>query len=409
MSKKNKTNKEFVIAEYDEKTVPVHLVPTKSFIKTLSLDADKLFETNLAMLKNYGYDEVCSYWHPTDGYIFARGTMPVCLCAHMDKVPRYESIKEILYHSIPSTKSGKIKDVWLNSEQGIGGDDRCGVYAIFCMLARGHRPSILFCMGEEVGCCGSRKFTQDFAPSFLSDINAFIQIDRRGHNDCVRYTDDNPKLTKAVCKFGYEHAYGSFTDICTLMPHFGVSGVNLSSGYYHEHTGKTEYVSMKDVNYLIEHLDKILKSDIFKKRYEYKARTYSFYGSSYHSYGGFASREKKSHSEQLSLFKGMPYIDNQPDEELNSNYADYEVPGLYPCDYCGEFFGEEEATPVYFSDDCDDVMFVCPSCAESFIKDKSYIKCPSCASLFKKTSKEGEPGFVHDFCPGCGCSYDEEE
>jgi len=381
-------NQSSVVRKVDERIVPKDLLANPFLLDVIALDADKMFEFNLKALESLGYKDVKSYWHPQEGYIFARGTLPVCLCAHMDKVPYYSSIKKI-NKSYAVDKKGRVVDVILNSAQGIGGDDRCGVYAILSMLKLGHRPSVLFCMGEEIGCRGSNKFIQDYPEDFLSDINAFIQIDRRGNNDCVRYSDSNPDLTEAVCQFGFKHAWGSMTDISVLMPHFGISGVNLSSGYYHEHSGKTEYVSVKDVNRLLKRLDKILSSDIFTKRFKYKAR--SFEWSSYSSISKFAAKtddkkedkfdEKDLH--QMSLFEDMPYIEDEY--------------GM--CEHCGKYVDTQDLVEI----DSADYDLVCKDCAENVFKKQGYIECPSCGNLVKVDDDNKDPKQVHHFCGYCGC------
>ena len=350
------------------------------FYYILSFSADEMFEFNKKALVQSGYEDVRVYKHPESGYIFAKGTLPVCLCAHMDKVPWYKNVKHIVRIPVLNKMKSEVIDVRLSSKQGIGGDDRCGVYAILSMIKLGHRPSVLFCMGEEIGCRGSRKFTEDFSKDFLKDINAFIQIDRRGSNDCVRYSDNNHALTDAICDFNYSPAFGSCTDISVLMPHFGISGVNLSSGYYHEHNAKLEYVSVKDVKVLLRRLNKILSSDIFNKRYEYSAGYSSprFNLESFYKKYNFDKPMKDFESnvmKQMSLFEDIPY--ESPDDLAN-------------CDYCGQ--------PCHEADliETDNVMInlVCPDCAEEMMRT-GYVKCSSCGKLYL-------PSKDMNVCPFCG-------
>ena len=71
----------------------------------------------------------------------------------------------------------------------------------------------------------------------MSGLRYLIEIDRKGYNDAVFYDDDNPEFHKYVTQItGYKEQYGSFSDISNLCPACGVSGVNLSSGYYNPHT-----------------------------------------------------------------------------------------------------------------------------------------------------------------------------
>ena len=338
----------------------------KVFIAILAMTKETLFDYNVKVLKAYGY-EVESYFDETEGYIFARGTMPVCLCAHMDKVPWYKNMKTYQKRRVGN-------DIRLSSSQGIGGDDRCGVYMIHRMLEYGYRPSVLFTMGEEIGCRGANKFCNDHDKDFLKDINAFIQIDRRGNKDIVKYSDENFELVKAIEPFGFEYAYGSCTDISVLMPHFKISGVNISSGYYHEHTGVTEYVSINDVDSIIERLDAILHSNIFEKKYNY------IVVNRYQSSFGFNSLYSGSRSKQLPLF---------------------EDPDLLTCSLCGELNYAEDLIEI----DNEDYDFICDLCEDTFIK-KGYIKCTCCGALNKPTK---DPAFVENVCTFCGAVIDNNE
>ena len=354
----------------DKDLIPSEFEVSGELINIISMPQKKLFKFNINKLKEFGYTDfkVCNNYD--DGYIFARGTMPVCLCAHMDKVPWYKNIKTINRKKILDTNNNVI-DVRLSSREGIGGDDRCGVYTIFKMLEAGFKPSVLFCNGEEIGCRGSSKFAIDHDADFLSDINAFIQIDRRGNEDCVKYSDSNMDLTNAICNFGFHPAFGSCTDISVLMPHFGISGVNLSSGYYNEHTGETEYVSVKDLNYLIKRMKNILSSNIFETRYEYKKQEYSW------SY----SRIKDS-----NLFDVGSEEDN---------------PEIFYCEYCLESFSADKLIEVM----SDEFEFVCEDCAETLIK-QGYRRCKSCSNL-----SDMETLRLHHYdeqtCPFCGCIWDD--
>ena len=84
-------------------------------------------------------------------YILVPGEAPVLLVAHLDTVHQ-QPVRQIC-----KTGNGNI----LMSPQGIGGDDRCGVYA----LVKVHRtaekkPWLLFTCDEEIGGVGARKFCE---------------------------------------------------------------------------------------------------------------------------------------------------------------------------------------------------------------------------------------------------------
>ena len=140
-----------------------------------------------------------------DGFLYAQGTFPVLLVAHMDTVHK-ECVQKIKY-------TGAI----MSSPQGIGGDDRCGIYAIL-QIIKDFKCSVLFTEDEEIGCVGAEKFAvSDYIVN--NDINYIIEIDRRGTNDCVFYSCDNPDFEKFIESTGYfKTAWGSVSDISTIAP-----------------------------------------------------------------------------------------------------------------------------------------------------------------------------------------------
>ena len=225
-------------------------------------------------LKNKGYGVANK-----DGYLYAEGNIPVMLVAHLDTVHK-EPVKEIFISNMGN----------ISSPQGIGGDDRCGVYAILKLITDTNlRPYILFAEDEEIGCVGSEKFVEDIAKHkgiYDTNVNFIIEIDRRGNNDSVYYECDNPEFEKFISSYGFKTDYGSFSDIAVIAPEIGVAAVNLSSGYYNAHT-TSEYINIIDLNNIIDRVTKIV-TDVSKdktKRYEYIEAAYSKYNLQSKYYG----------------------------------------------------------------------------------------------------------------------------
>lgn len=163
-----------------------------------------------------------------DGFLYAKGDVPVLLIAHLDTVHK-QKCTEI------TELNGKI-----SSPQGIGGDDRCGVFIIMNLL-KTCRCSVLFCEDEEIGGQGARRFEKSKHIKNLG-VNYMLEFDRKGKNDAVFYSCDNKDFTEFICvTSGYEEAHGSFSDISIIAPTAGICAVNMSSGYYHPHT-LDEYV-----------------------------------------------------------------------------------------------------------------------------------------------------------------------
>lgn len=210
-----------------------------------------------------------------DGFVFAQGTFPVMLVAHMDTVHK-ELVKEIIYSS-----NGNI----ISSPQGIGGDDRNGVIMILEVIKR-YDCSVLFCEDEEVGCVGSGKFAETDLAKQL-EFNYIIEFDRANSCDAVFYNCANDDFEEFITKDFYETQYGSFTDICEIAPVIGCAAVNLSCGYYKPHT-TNEFVNIKEMERSIEEACEILGRTTESDKFEYieDMRSYNGYNNLYY-YGDY--------------------------------------------------------------------------------------------------------------------------
>lgn len=188
-----------------------------------------------------------------DGFLYAKGEIPVLLIAHLDTVHK-ERAKDIY-----RLKSNG----FIMSPQGIGGDDRCGIYMIMEII-KTHRCSVLFCEDEEIGGIGARKFLKSKIPI---NVNYMIEFDRMGRNDAVFYDCENLEFTDFICKNGgFKENFGTFSDISLLAPSLGIAAVNISSGYYKAHT-LMEYIDMSIVKNNIERVKEIIS--IPSVRFEY--------------------------------------------------------------------------------------------------------------------------------------------
>lgn len=202
-----------------------------------------------------------------EGYLYIDGDFPVLLTAHLDTVHK-ELPKQIVY------ERGAI-----SSPQGIGGDDRCGVYAIMRILKEIDCP-VVFCEQEEIGGVGSDLFTTSDVFKELVEINKIkyvIDLDRKGKNDAVYYSLDNKDFENFIQTEFWKKDFGSFTDICNICPDLGVAGVNLSVGYYNQHT-LGEYVVLADLEKAIEETKALIKRTDPNTDFEYKELKYYSYG-----------------------------------------------------------------------------------------------------------------------------------
>jgi hypothetical protein len=228
----------------------------------------KICQMTQPQLKNYVQNELLKT-HPIvtsdDGFVFAEGNFPVLLVAHLDTVHK-EPPKKILYSNDGDT---------ISSPQGIGGDDRCGVYMIFEVLKK-FNCSVLFCEDEEIGMVGAEKFIDTkLAEKYISAFNYIIEFDRKGDRDAVFYDCDNPEFEEFITYDFFGTAYGSFSDISTVAPFLECAAVNLSCGYYKAHT-TDEYVIFSEMEASIAEACEILAKTTPEDKFEYiEARHYN--------------------------------------------------------------------------------------------------------------------------------------
>lgn len=208
-----------------------------------------------------------------DGYLYAKGTHPVLLVAHLDTVHK-ESPKTVLY-----SKDGNT----IMSLEGIGGDDRCGVIMILDILNK-YDCSVAFFEDEEIGCVGSKLFCKSGID--LSGNNYCVEFDRKGNNDYVFYKDYNADFEEHIKKFGFKKATGSCSDISYIAPAFKIESVNISCGYFNPHCWY-EYVNIADMNDIIKRATKMVGTLTEKFEYvEDKPVKSCSYGSHYYKNWG---------------------------------------------------------------------------------------------------------------------------
>ena len=285
----------------------------------------------------------------TKDYIVAIGDIPIALVAHMDTV--FSSPVKDLYYD-------KSKGV-LWSPDGLGADDRAGVFAIIKILQDGYRPSVILTTDEEKGGVGASVLAKLDCP--IPGLRYMIELDRRGTNDCVFYSCYVPEFIEYVEDFGFCEQFGSFSDISFLMPAWNVCGVNLSVGYEDEHSA----IEVLKIKPLYDTIRKV---------------------------------------------KNMLSQENIPDfkySEISSNYYGYyqgwdfgnEVYGQH-CSYCKGLFTEYDLFPVRGADNR--YKYCCPQCLNENVH-----WCDMCGNAYDKATEknnaESKYESIKEFrvCPVC--------
>lgn len=207
------------------------------------------------------------------GFLYAEGSHPVLLVAHLDTV-HTSAVKTIC-----KSDDG---DVWMSPE-GIGGDDRCGVYMVL-EIAKKINCSVLFCEDEEIGGRGASAFVSS---GIIPNANYIVEFDRKGNNDAVFYDCDNPEFTDFVEGFGFKENWGSFSDISFVAPALKIAAVNLSSGYHDAHT-RYEHIVISEMEDVIERATEMIQTETGQFEYiEAKWNYKSNYKTSYKNYSDF--------------------------------------------------------------------------------------------------------------------------
>lgn len=204
-------------------------------------------------------------------YVPGKRQNKVVLVAHCDTVFSDKRRKNIVFDE----KTGVYKS---NSvKEGIGADDRAGCSILWRLRNSGH--SLLIPNGEEIGCKGSY-FLRDYCDGWNQKLQKehcfMIQFDRRGSSDLVTYRVGSKEFIKWLENNlkGYKHSRGSVSDISVLCTE--ICGVNISTGYYNEHTcyetlNINEWIhTLKSVNNLLknENLPKFLQPSVTNNSFD---------------------------------------------------------------------------------------------------------------------------------------------
>lgn len=238
-------------------------------------------------------------------YTFIPGEGPLLLVAHVDTV-RHQQMKpdELVYSKGVYRTAGK---------EPLGADDRAGVYAIHRLMDATAKPHILLTDGEESGGFGVRRFIEDkVLEPYLDGITLMLEFDRFGADEAVTYSGSLPQYIEDYLEsFGWRTGYGSYTDIATLIDSYAIPGVNLSVGYYDQHTGSETLVRDVLEMTIKRALDMI--NDPPTEKHQQEARVYSKYGygkrDNYGHYGsgGFMMDDFDDLRESAAVKDPKPY------------------------------------------------------------------------------------------------------
>ena len=255
-----------------------------------------------------------------------------CVVAHLDQIvtnkgPFGVNIKAGLitgYHKVDK------------SSCGLGLDDGVGICIALQLLKSQPNLKVLFTTEEELGAIGAREATTNI--DFLSDVRYFLQADRKGNSDFITYTNCidvcSPEFISDMMpimhKYGYKQAAGTLTDVGELCEELGISGCNLSCGYYAPHSSK-EYGVVEDIQRCLNLMEEVINTLPEDKVYTLDVKK------SYHNYS--------YEDDPYGIYDDYGYdFDWKPDKDAWTKYdeackaaeeAPIEVPfEEIPCDHC---------------------------------------------------------------------------
>lgn len=169
-----------------------------------------------------------------------------CLACHIDQVQHQHSDDFVCIESHGVIFGYSHSE---RMQQGLGADDKNGIFICLEMLKEIDVLKCVFFVDEEIGCIGSSSCDM----SFFEDCRYIIEPDRRGANDLITSMFCGSVCSEDFIKdirpenFGYKEVQGSITDVGTLVEEgVGISCLNLSCGYYEAHTDH-EFTVLEDL------------------------------------------------------------------------------------------------------------------------------------------------------------------
>lgn len=181
-----------------------------------------------------------------------------CVVSHTDTVHNLDTINVVEEEKLNAQGEHKLSLKAYNNDgkpTGIGGDDKCGVYACLELLKELPYLKAAFFVSEETGCHGSFKADK----SFFKNVGYAIQFDAPENwmitekcwgtvlfdRNSDFFEHCNSVLTES---FPPQIRYFShpYTDVYALKEQFDFSCINISIGYYNYHS-VNEYVVVEDV------------------------------------------------------------------------------------------------------------------------------------------------------------------
>jgi len=233
-------------------------VPTKTYQEHLMVDflVNWLTENNI---EHYVDNKMNIYATKQETSDLPDDFFFPCVISHTDTVHHLDTIniEEMMLKNSqgelkPSLKAFNDRGL----PTGIGGDDKCGVFACLTLLKELPYLKAAFFVAEETGCHGSNAADKNF----FENVGYGIQFDAPENwmitEKCFgqllfdRGTEFFEKVDKVLTEGmnwdQKQYMVHPYTDVYALRTKFDFACINFSIGYYDYHT-RDEYVVIEDV------------------------------------------------------------------------------------------------------------------------------------------------------------------
>jgi len=222
-------------------------IPSQEYIDLIDLLKVQASSDNEKLIYYYlckwlEYRNIEYYTDEVGNIIATKGKADIypCVVAHMDTVHDiYSDFKIVKSKGIDNNII--LKAFSQNKQVGVGGDDKCGIFACLYLLKNIDNLKVIFFTKEEIGLIGSTNIDLNI----FNNVGYIIQLDRWGNNDFIceifnQFTiseEYNNKIEPTLLKYGYISTEGLITDSINLFNRdVGISCVNISCGYYQHHS-----------------------------------------------------------------------------------------------------------------------------------------------------------------------------
>lgn len=206
-----------------------------------------------------------------------------CVVAHMDTIHNFTSARELVI------KNNIITAKYIKSgiQCGLNADDCNGILVALQLLETLPNLKVCFTTQEEIGGVGAYEAANNI--EFFLNVRYLIQADRRGNKDLITHTNGIDSASEKFVediqslmeKYNYSESIGTFTDIGVLASKLLISGVNVSCGYYNEHTFK-ECCNINELNNCLNFIYEIITS-LDDQTITYTIKAQESYVSNYYS------------------------------------------------------------------------------------------------------------------------------